>query len=143
MPEARAERAENSESEDGADEREARDDAADPTTSRVGAQIFGEKHHGAERDEVELDEEPAIFPVGGGLLGGGLGSTPDVEEDGEEGKKNDGPGKIDVSLAVDGELIGAVPLIERRVWPVAFEFRMMKGDPVNGVENDERKWRGG
>lgn len=70
MPWVRAKRAEYGESKDGADEREASDDAADPATFGDGADIFRKERHGAERNEVELDEEPAVFPTGGGLGGG-------------------------------------------------------------------------
>ena len=139
----RTKRAEYGESEDGTDERETSDDAADPAPFGDGADIFRKERHGAERNEVELDEKPAVFPIGGGLgggrwLGGSLGRTPEFEENSEESDENDGPRKIDIALAVNGELIGAVPLVERRVGPVALEFRMMNGDPMNRIEGDER-----
>ena len=139
----RAKGAEYGEREDGADERETSDDAADPATFGDGADIFRKERHGAEGDEVELDEEPAVFPsdqglAGGRWLGGSLGRRPEFEENSEKGHENDGPRKVDIALAVNGELIGAVPLVERRVGPVALEFRMMNGDPMNRVESDER-----
>ena len=142
----RAKRAEYGESEDGTDERETSDDAADPATFGDGADIFREERHGAERDEVELDEEPAVIPSGEGLagrrwFGGSLGRRPEFEENSEESDENDGPRKVDIALAVNGELIGAVPLVERRVGPVALEFRMMNGDPMNRVEDEKGNGR--
>jgi hypothetical protein len=139
----RAKRAEYGESKDGADERETSDDAADPATFGDGADIFRKERHGAERDELELHQEPAVLPSGEGFargrwLGGSLGRSPEFEENSEESDENDGPRKIDIALAVNGELIGAVPLVERRVGPVALEFRMMNGDPMNRIEGDER-----
>jgi len=112
MPFFRGERTEETESVDGGDESEARNEQTDPARVLTEPEVFREKRSDTEGNGAELEKEKAVFPPNDGAW-----RAAEVQSGHEEAEGEDDGGDVAVAFAENEELVGAIEKVEGLIGP--------------------------
>src|ERR1700690_2902868 len=113
MPFLGTQRAQPADRANGGEEREAADESSDPATLRGGPKIFWQQGCGAEADQVKLQQQAAISPDARGFA-----RAQKLMANCDYHQKGDHDLKIEIAFTKYHELVGAIPVVKRKLLPI-------------------------